>query len=180
MRDLPLVAGGSRHPILEQEAIQGRMRRQGRLHGYQGRAPLFVLLPALGRVGKTAVKMFQLQRTQSPQMEPMRVGFPPARPWYEREVSTFQPDDFFRIVELVSGTLGVNHESVHFETDFVRDLGATEEQRETLLKILELAYGTTFPADIRATITTPISAYIALARVGKIDDEEAKGIKDLS
>lgn len=102
------------------------------------------------------------------------MGFPPARPWYEREVSTFQPDDFFRIVELVSGTLGIDYELVSFKSDFVRDLGATEEQRETLLKILELAYGTTFPADIRATITTPISAYIALARMGKIDDEEAK------
>ena len=103
------------------------------------------------------------------------IGFPPARPpWYEREVSTFQPDDFFRIVELVSGTLGVDHEFVHFESDFVSDLGATEEQRETLLKVLELAYGTTFPADIRNTITTPISAYIALARMGKIDDEDAR------
>ena len=108
------------------------------------------------------------------QRTPVQVGFPPARPWYEREVSTFQPDDFFRIVELVSGTLGVDYEFVHFESDFVRDLGATEEQRETLLKVLELAYGTSFPADLRATITTPISAYIALARVGKIDDEEAK------
>ena len=104
----------------------------------------------------------------------MKVGFPPARPWYEREVSTFSPDDFFRIVELVSGTLGVDYEFVHFESDFVRDLGATEEKCETLLKVLELAYGTTFPADLHATITTPISAYIALARVGKIDDEEAK------
>ena len=103
------------------------------------------------------------------------MGFPPARPpWYEREVSTFQPDDFFRIVELVSGTIGVDHEFVNFESDFVHDLGATEEQRETLLKVLELAYDTSFPADIRATITTPISAYIALARVGKIDDDEAK------
>ena len=128
----------------------------------------------LGRVGKTAVKLFQPQRTQSPQREPVRVGFPPARRWYEREVSTFQPDDFFRIVELVSGTLGVDHEFVHFESDFVRDLGATEEQRETLLKIIELAYGTTFQKAIRAAITTPISAYIALARVGKIDDEEAR------
>ena len=108
------------------------------------------------------------------------MGFPPARPWYEREVSTFSPDDFFRIVALVAATLGVDHEFVHFESDFVRDLGATEEQRETLLKVLELAYGTAFPTNLRATITTPISAYIALARVGKIDDEEAKGIKDLS
>ena len=102
------------------------------------------------------------------------MGFPPARPWYEREVSTFQPDDFFCIIELVSGTLGVDHEFVNFESDFVRDLGATDEQRETLLKIIELAYGTTFPADIRDTINTPISAYIALARMGKIDDEEAR------
>ena len=125
-------------------------------------------------MGKTAVKLFQPQRTQSPQREPVRVGFPPARQWYEREVSTFQPDDFFRIVELISGTLGIDHEFVNFESDFVSDLGATEEQRETLRKVIELAYGTTFPADIRDTITTPISAYIALARMGKIDDEEAR------
>lgn len=101
-------------------------------------------------------------------------GFPPPRRWYEKEVSTFDVNAFFRIVALVAGTLGVDYESVHFETDFVRDLGATEEQRETLLKVLELAYGTAFPADLRSTITTPISAYIALTRVGKIDDEEAE------
>ena len=102
------------------------------------------------------------------------MGFPPARPWYEREVSTFQPDDFFRIIELVSGTLGVDYEFVHFETDFGRDLGASEERREAVVRVLELAYGTAFPADLRSTITTPISAYIALARMGKIDDEEAR------
>ena len=125
-------------------------------------------------MGKAALMFFQPQRTQSPQREPVQVGFPPARPWYEREVSTFQPDDFFRIIELVSGTLGVDYESVHFESDFVRDLGATEERREAVLRVLELAYDTTFPAALRATITTPISAYIALARAGKIDDDEAK------
>ena len=81
---------------------------------------------------------------------------------------------------LVSGTLGVDEDVVSFETDFVRDLGATEEQRETLLKVLELVYGTSIPADLRTTITTPISAYIALARVGKIDDEEAKRDCDCS
>lgn len=102
------------------------------------------------------------------------VGLPRRPPWYEREVSTFQPDDFFRIVALVAGTLGVDYESVHFETDFVRDLGATEERRDALVRVIELAYDTTFPEAIRATITTPISAYIALARVGKIDDEEAR------
>ena len=120
------------------------------------------------------MRTFKPQRTQKPQRGSVQVGFPPARSWYEREVSTFQPDDFFRIVELVAGTLGVDHEFVHFESDFVRDLDATEEQRENLLKVLELAYDTTFPTDLRATITTPISAYIALAQVGKIDDEEAK------
>lgn len=104
----------------------------------------------------------------------MRVGFPPARPWYEKEVSTFEVEDFFRIVALVAGTLGVDYESVHFETDFVRDLGATEERRDAVIRVIELAYDTTFPEAIRATITTPISAYIALARVGKIDDEEAR------
>ena len=102
------------------------------------------------------------------------IGFPRRPPWYHREVSTFLPEEFFRIVALVAGTLGVDEDAVSFETDFVRDLGATEEQRETLLKVLELVYGASFPADLRTTITTPIFAYVALARVGKIDDEEAK------
>ena len=66
------------------------------------------------------------------------------------------------------------HEFVHFETDFVRDLGATEESREAMIRVIELACNTTFPEAIRATITTPISAYIALARVGKIDNEGAR------
>ena len=66
------------------------------------------------------------------------------------------------------------HEFVHFESDFVRDLGASEERREAVIRVLELAYDTTFPEAIRASVTTPISAYIALVRVGKIDDEEAK------
>ena len=102
------------------------------------------------------------------------MGFPPPRRWYEKEVSTFEVDAFFRIVALVSATLGVDYEFVHFETDFVRDFGATEERREAVLRVLALAYDTTFPEAVRAAITTPISAYIALARVGKIDDEEAK------
>lgn len=46
--------------------------------------------------------------------------------------------------------------------------------REDVVRVLELAYDTTFPEAIRASITTPIFAYIALARMGKIDDEEAK------
>ena len=102
------------------------------------------------------------------------IGMPRRPPWYQWEVSTFLPEEFFRIVALVAGTFGVDEDAVSFETDFVRDLGATEEQRETLLKVLELVYGASIPATIRDTITTPISAYIALARVGKIDDEEAK------
>lgn len=101
-------------------------------------------------------------------------GFPPPRRWYEKEVSTFDVDAFLRIVALVAATLGVDHEFVNFESDFVRDLGASEERREAVVRVLELAYDTTFPEAIRATITTPISAYIALARMGKIDDEEAK------
>ena len=104
------------------------------------------------------------------------VGLLKRPPWYQREVSTFLPEEFFRIVALVAGTFGVEEDAVSFETDFVRDLGATEEQRETLLKVLELVYGASIPTAIRDTITTPISAYIALARVGKIDDEEAKSI----
>lgn len=102
------------------------------------------------------------------------VGLPRRPPWYRREVSTFLPEEFFRIVALVAGTFGVEEDAVSFETDFVRDLGATEEQRETLLKVLELVYGATIPANLCDSITTPISAYIALARVGKIDDEEAR------
>ena len=74
---------------------------------------------------------------------------------------------------LVAGTFGVEEDAVSFETDFVRDLGATEEQRETLLKVLELVYGASIPTAIREPITTPISAYVALAWAGKIDDEEA-------
>lgn len=102
------------------------------------------------------------------------MGFPPSRRWYEKEVSTFDVDAFFRIVALVAATLGVDHEFVHFESDFVRDLGASEERREAVVRVLELAYDTIFPEAIRATITTPISAYIALVRVGKIDDDEAR------
>lgn len=49
------------------------------------------------------------------------------------------------------------HEFVHFASDFIRDLGATEERREAVIRILELAYDTTFPEALR----TPISAYIA-------------------
>ena len=105
------------------------------------------------------------------------MGFTPPRRWYEKEVSTFDLDAFFRIVALVAATLGVNHEFVHFESDFVRDLGASEERREAVIRVIELAYDTTFLEAICATITTPISAYIALARVGKIDDEEAKSFR---
>jgi hypothetical protein len=43
-----------------------------------------------------------------------------------------------------------------------------------MVRVIELAYDTTFPEAIRASVTTPISAYIALAQVGKIDDDEAK------
>lgn len=102
------------------------------------------------------------------------VGLPRRPPWYRREVSTFLPEEFFRIVALVAGTFGVDEDAISFETDFVRDLGATEERLEAVLRVLELAYDTTFPEAIRATINTPISAYIALVRVGKIDDEEAR------
>ena len=42
------------------------------------------------------------------------------------------------------------------------------------IRPLELAYDTTFAETIRASITPPISASIALARVGKSDDGEAK------
>lgn len=140
-------------------------------------------MPTLGQVGKASVNSpmmprFQTQRAQrsaapAPGMA-QGVGLPRRPPWYRREVSTFLPEEFFRIVALVAGTLGVEEDAVSFETDFVRDLGATGEQRETLLKVLELVYGASIPTDLRDTITTPISAYIALARVGKIDDEEAK------
>jgi hypothetical protein len=146
-----------------------------------------VFLPALGRVGKTAVNEpmlpgLQPQRAQrraapAPGMA-QGVGLPRRPPWYRREVSTFLPEEFFRIVALVAGTFGVEEDAVSFETDFVRDLGATEEQRETLLKVLELVYGASIPTAIRDTITTPISAYVALARVGKIYDEEAKRHKE--
>lgn len=113
------------------------------------------------------------KKKQSP-AQYLHPGFPPPRRWYEKEVSTFDVDAFLRIVALVAATLDVDHEFVHFESDFVRDLGASEERREAVVRVLELAYDTIFPEAIRATITTPISAYIALTRVGKIDDEEAK------
>ena len=55
VRNLPLVAGRTQYPVLEQEALQGRVRRQRRLHVDQGLQALFVILPSLGRVGKAAV-----------------------------------------------------------------------------------------------------------------------------
>ena len=50
-----MVAGRARHPVLEQEALQGRVRRQGRLHGDQGAEVLLGYVLQVGSVGKAAV-----------------------------------------------------------------------------------------------------------------------------
>ena len=52
---MSLVEWQPRHPVLEQETLQGRMRRRGRLLGHQGAEGLFGGLPTLGGVGKVAV-----------------------------------------------------------------------------------------------------------------------------
>ena len=60
MRDLPLVAGQPPGHLLGAEALQGRVRRQGRLHGDQGTESILLLLSALGSVGETAMSKILL------------------------------------------------------------------------------------------------------------------------